>query len=265
MLDAATIGVIVDQVVNRMKETASEPQPAPQQSVQPPMDFSALMEDAVDTRHEELGQLHPDIQLSGLPLGAALKPAVKMAIWDGKYVDFQLLQDDITDDDDKFVIQANADSSFAIRKNNKGKKITTFEQWLRSFLVFASVMTEKFPHAAPGLFKYLSMVQAMHQRITGPAWLDYDKQFRKLKQVDPSKVWGKLEPEIHLMATMPMRNQPFRSQSSRQPNKSESTPKGYCYHFARGITCPRMPACQYQHKCYKCSGNHAAKNCNAVS
>lgn len=265
-LDADTIKSIVDQVVERMKDAqSSEAVPGGHdsgQQVNEDSDFHAILDDAITDRHESLGQLHPDIQFTGLPLGAALKPATKLAIWDGKYVDFQLLQDDAADDD-KFVLHANADSSFAIRKNTRGKKIATFEQWLQSFLVFASVMTEKFPGLAPDLFKYLSLIQAMSARIGGLAWFEYDKQFRKLKQVDPAKCWGKLDSETHLMAIMPLRNQPFRA-PLRNQSKGD-TPAGYCFHFSKGVPCPRSPACQYKHRCHKCQGNHPAKSCYTSS
>ena len=45
--------------------------------------------------------------------------------------------------------------------------------------VYAAVITERYPHQAPGLFKDVSDIGEMKRRFGGTAWKSYDESFRR--------------------------------------------------------------------------------------
>ena len=50
-------------------------------------------------------------------------------------------------------------------QSSKGKQISTIDQLTSAFLVFAAVYTQRFPHSAPGMFKYCKVVGILPRRV----------------------------------------------------------------------------------------------------
>ena len=50
-------------------------------------------------------------------------------------------------------------------QSSKGKHISTIDQLTSAFLVFAAVYTQRFPHSAPGMFKYCKVVGILPRRV----------------------------------------------------------------------------------------------------
>ena len=73
---------------------------------------------------------------------------------------------------------------FSLLPQARGRQISTIDQWTSAFLVFGAIYAQRFPEAAPGLFKYCEVVRDI--AATGPplAWRQYDARFRSLRQFD---------------------------------------------------------------------------------
>ena len=79
---------------------------------------------------------------------------------------------------------------FSLLPQARGRQISTIDQWTSAFLVFGAIYAQRFPEAAPGLFKYCEVVRDI--AATGPplAWRQYDARFRSLWQFNlPDFPW----------------------------------------------------------------------------
>ena len=81
----------------------------------------------------------------------------------------------------------------------------------------------------------------------------YDEQFRLSRSVDPSIPWEKIDYELWLMF--------MQSQSQPRPYTSPiAFSHNKCFNYNFKGSCDR-PACQYTHKCIKCSEGHPQLSC----
>lgn len=103
--------------------------------------------------------------------------------------------------------------------------------------------------------KYGEVVQDLAAR--GFNWRFYDENFRFLRQAQPSSFpWNNIHWELWMRAQHLVKRQyPLTSQQRRR-QQDQSTPKGHCFKFHRGVNCD--PVCAFKHLYYKCEGSYQA-------
>lgn len=142
----------------------------------------------------------------------------------------------------------------------RAKKNLLVETWLSCFHIFVGVHTSKFPHEAPVLMKYGEVVQDLAAR--GFYWKFYDENFRFLTQAQPASFpWGSIHWELWLRAQHSTVKKPQQPPPPARPKLiGQTTPKGYCFKFYKGVEC--VAGCAFKHSCYKCEVSHPVSRCN---
>ena len=90
------------------------------------------MDDIFDGVITKQGE-HPISYISSI--GSTLSPALKAKILEDKYINFANL---LQDQEENFTLSFNHERQLSLTPSNTNK-ITTFDQWLKCFLIFASI------------------------------------------------------------------------------------------------------------------------------
>ena len=111
----------------------------------------------------------------------------------------------------------------------------------------------KIPQDTPALMKYGSVIREL--ATLGANWKFYDENFRSIRQTQGTP-WDQIHAELWL------RSHSFRAKLGPQAGKSKQTgqriPKGFCWKFHKGVTCP---GCSFKHQCFRCGNNHPISKC----
>ena len=106
--------------------------------------------------------------------------------------------------------------------------------------------------------KYGEVIQDL--AVRGFNWRLYDENFRFLRQTQLSSFpWSGIHWELWMRAQHSNIGKP-RSTPGHPKSSEQSTPKGYCFKFHKGVQC--AAGCAFKHLCYKCNGPHQASRCN---
>lgn len=185
----------------------------------------------------------------GSSLGNHVSQPIKQKILKGEYIDLAImlqLGSDASDaDHHKLTVK---DGQLAIVSNPpKARKLTSIERWTDAMLVFAGIYISGHIDQAPHLLKYIDTIRTGASRNpNSQGWLDYDKQFRLRKSIDPSISWSAIDSELWLIYMASTTNNPTASHKCYDYNF-----KGYC----------SRQSCLYSHLCMYCSGSHPQVHC----
>lgn len=165
------------------------------------------------------------------PLGAHLKQEVRDRIWKGEYVEiFFLLPLE------KFNLdRVKPDESKKEDEEKRRYRLIpcTFNNWLQTFAILASVIGEKEPASCSALFCYLDAIGEAYRVYGGMAWLHYDEQFRQRKAVRPAIRWDQKDIGLWMKLMTPARsgNQffPGGAGGASTPGASAIRKKGVCW------------------------------------
>ncbi|KAJ8316309.1 hypothetical protein KUTeg_006323 [Tegillarca granosa] len=142
------------------------------------------------------------------------------------------------------------------------KKVSNIGQWTDAFMIFASIYLQKYQNVqmALDLLKYCSTIRWAASKVPGPAWRQYDEQFRLRRAKKPSKSWARLDLDLWLLfisAPTPLNNpsQKFNLGTKEPAGK----PKGICWDYNRN-KCTRS-VCKFKHICSKCHSQHPQSEC----
>ena len=145
---------------------------------------------------------------------------------------------------------------------SKGRRISTTDQWTSAFLLFGAIYTQRFPNAAPGMFKYCDIVCDI--AVTGPlfAWCQCDKQFRQLDPVRFSWDQPRWDLFFKVMYAKQVQGVSGRAPASpfNKPSCQPPFPTEYCWVYQRGGKCNTLQ-CKFKHVCAKCQLPHPAISC----
>jgi hypothetical protein len=74
--------------------------------------------------------------------------------------------------------------------NKSTQPIKNIHVWSSAFMIYASLMLEKFPNKGLEFFKYMHTVRMAASRGYSLGWVNYDEQYRLRKATSPSSSWG---------------------------------------------------------------------------
>ena len=202
------------------------------------------------------GEIQPQTKFLGSTIDNDLRDKIKKAA----FIDLPLLKK----------------SSYEIREGSttKLKQPKNFEEWLELFLIFATIRTTYFPQDAPHLFTYITRIRDLSKKQQGLVWRDYDLEFRRLKSVDSTLSWLKIDTDVlFTIPTHPDQPPPtqnvnkFNPPPPRQPFPSAggSPPTDACLPFYFGGWCSTIRSCTNKHICANCGNKgHSYHNCYAL-
>lgn len=160
---------------------------------------------------------------------------------------------------------------FSISSREQSTKLS-INQWSSAFIVFMSIMLERFPAEAQELLKYFRDIRLAGSR--SPNWWKYDEQFRQLKASNSSSSWGIINVELWLinisslvgLSTTPGQLNAQLSESSHKIPSATQSPKLITRNlYNSGHPCPFYPKCKFSHSCEACGGNHKKSTCRSHS
>lgn len=203
-----------------------------------------------------------------LPLGDHLLPATRDKICRGEFVDlFSLLfrelekkdKDELDDKDKEKIKKRTVDRTWA--------------NWLPGFLIFAGILARSQPWRAAPLFQYLYIIYKGYTGFSGPAWLQYDEEFRMRAAMNPALSWDQVHPQLWLQVMSPAwptagdrSHSGHLVQHAPSLNTTRSTagqvvqPRLLCWEFGAQGVCG-WKNCTYRHECSLCGGQHAFTAC----
>lgn len=126
-------------------------------------------------------------------------------------------------------------------------------------------MTKAQPWQATSLWQYIDIVYKGFIGFSGPAWLQYDEEFRMRAAINPSLRWDQVHPQWWLQVRMPVHpNTGERSDSGHLVQRASAVqpiqPKLLCWEFStQGVR--SCKSCRYRHECPFCGSAHAFSAC----
>lgn len=81
---------------------------------------------------------------------------------------------------------------------HKPRTFLSIDKWTLDFIIFTSIMLEKYRSGAQEFFKYMRDVRMAADRSLN-GWFTYDEQFRLCKVSDPHSTWGIINFELWLI------------------------------------------------------------------
>lgn len=212
------------------------------------------------------------------PISAHVPLKVKQKIWEGKFVDLSILLKSARELSDHLETQGQIqirNGTMCLVKH-KPRTFLSIDKWTSAFIIFTSIMLEKYRSRAQEFLKYMRDVRLAADRSAN-GWFTYDEQFRLRKVSDPHSSWGIINSELWLIHvtnnyTMQAQEKPIPPTQNffpqhKHPNiptakkKVNSPPNRYCYVFNSGKSCKFYPNCRFVHSCNSCGGSHPSIKC----
>lgn len=202
----------------------------------------------------------PSLSISAhIPLSLQVPLNIKQDIWSHKYIDFSLLlsKTDTHDNSNSIILDldsANTNNPVTLAwRKKKPAPITTFAQWSQAFNTFLAIYTEVYPKKAPHLAKYMDLVR--HLANCSGNWLQYDQEFRRLKERYKKLKWSRPQTELYTLALVKP-----PSESAKVGNYSASPKTAQvCWAWNKGREC--KPGCTFAHRCQLCQNRHPKFKC----
>ena len=184
-----------------------------------------------------------------LSLGAFVPEKLKLAIWNGDFVELATLVDKNFDQDEITLRISSTGSNIALAPKESTKNIN-ISKWISAFTIYMDIFIQKFPHETSNLLCYMNLIRDL-ERVHGVvAFNYYDRNFRAYKQCQPLP-WGALHHELWIKATtMAMAGVQTRT----------VTPGKLCFRYNKIQGC-NMRNCQYEHICGHCRKRHPQFRC----
>lgn len=237
-------------------------------------------------------------------VGANVPSKIKERIWAGKFVDFStLLKPEREALNDLEAGDIKIKNQKIVLEPSKPRSFLDIDDWTSAYIIFMSVMLEKFQTRTQEMLKYMRDIRLASRRSTRFGWGTYDEQYRLRKERDPYSSWGVINQELWLfyvhsntrydthnyqgISTYKTNNWQnnnvsnssasassthINTMSNRQvkrdttPNQSSKQKTGgilYCRFYNQGTDCHFYPRCRYLHACEICGGKHRRVQCRS--
>lgn len=237
------------------------------------------------------------------PVSSNVSMKMKEKIWNGEFIDLgsllksnQSMANDL-DIEGELTIKGGSISIMP----KKASSINNIHVWTSAFIIYASVLLEKWPEKGAEYFKYMQIVRLAASRGCSGGWILYDEQYRLRKSRSPTTSWGVVDGELWMLCVTTPNNSSYGNYSSQnqsnnsaysnygtqnqsnnsaygnfnnqsqgvggnnrftqQGKNAKQSHKLYCRLFNRGLVCNFGKLCKFLHKCQKCNGNHPASRC----
>lgn len=267
--DEATTSLDTVNVSSSIMPTQIEERQQPPQQAGESFNIPSVIEES-DFNLFEISDYQPVQTITTFdPLGSHIPHKLKQKIWEGKFIDLALLLKSAielaNEIESKGELQIR-DGKMCLVKQ-KTSSFLSIEKWTTAFIIFSSIMLEKYRTRAQELLKYMRDIRIAASKSSG--WFKYDEQFRLRKASDPHTSWGQINTELWLLFVNNNKS-PFNSDqpqiSYTPPTKHlhrPNTPSNnyYCNLYNSGKQCRFYPNCRFKHSCKYCDGTHAATNC----
>lgn len=202
-------------------------------------------------------------------LGGHIPLKLKQKIWEGKFIDLALLLKSAIELDNEIESKGELqirDGKMCLVKQ-KTNSFLSIEKWTTAFIIFSSIMLEKYRTRTQEMLKYMRDIRIAASKSSG--WYKYDEQFRLRKASDPHSSWGQINTELWLLFVNNNKtpfnpDQPHNAYNptiKHQPRLNTPSNNYYCNLYNSGKQCRFYPNCRFKHSCKLCGGTHAAINC----
>ncbi|XP_052076053.1 uncharacterized protein LOC127714117 [Mytilus californianus] len=233
----------------------------------------------LDTRLQ-VDQSPPYISSVFDPISSHIPVKIKEKIWNGEFIDLNILLKSTRD----LVNEQNLEGELVVKGgvlslvNQKRSPIKSIHVWTSAFMIYGSVMLEKWPNKGLEFFKYMQTVRMAASRGYSGGWVHYDEQFRLRKASSPFSSWGVVDMELWLLCVStpnvsPSFNTGLSNGNNHQLHNGNSSTSGAssqnlgqrrvftCRLFNNKGICTFGKNCKYTHKCSKCNGSHPYLEC----
>ena len=184
-------------------------------------------------------------------------------------------------------LQIGEDQHLEVPRKSRKHSISTFQEWVRCFSVYAHQLVAHQPMRSADLMGYLYLITTCQAEFNFQAYLAYDVAFRRKASKFHISAWGQIDPQLYLRPSgagkakprawcfhclAPTHSSPDcpnaggsakRARAARAGPKKAPTalPEGICHDYNRG-RCTRSP-CAYHHICTTpgCFGQHPSLHC----
>lgn len=132
-------------------------------------------------------------------VGQHVPSKLKQKIREGQFIDLSLLLKSAKEINNSLGGQGEIqirDGKLCIVKSNFGPYLT-IDKWTDAFMIFMSVMLEKFRTRAQEMLKYMRDIRLAAARSQG--WFKYDEQYRLRKASHPESSCGVINHEFRLI------------------------------------------------------------------
>ena len=85
----------------------------------------------------------------------------------------------------------------SVKNIAKKRPVTDILTWIECFSVMSAIIAAKFPERASHLFAYQRTIVRASQLFEGPAWVNYDAQFRRKASMTKSWEWGSSDTALY--------------------------------------------------------------------
>ena len=245
----------------------------------------AIEQSNVNLNSQFLGPQPPDMMTSIFdPISFNIPLKLKEKIWNGEFVELNLM----LKSNQTLLNKLSTVGNLAVKEGilsvvrKKSSPIKNRHVWTSAFMVYVSVMLEKWPIKGLEFLKYMHTVRTVASRGCPGGWVLHNEQYRLRKARFPASSWGVVDGELWMFCVTtpnngiqvnnPVNSSPLLvrnnlSYSSNSQNHGNinmtSTQKQRiaCKLYNRGLVCTFGKNCKFLHKCQKCNGNHPASMC----
>ena len=194
--------------------------------------------------------------------GATLDSKIKQKIWSTKYVDLATLRP-------KSESKSSPNDNQNGASSQNSKQPTSWSEWFRLFVTYASIYLKQFPEECSGVLTYMLRIHNLARKDPQSfVWRDYDEQFRNIKGLANDIPWHIVNQ--HILSQV--KDDALSGKSTfRKPvtNKFEQNPNafklGTCFDFNDNKKFCNRKTCKYAHRCSKCNGTHPQYMCGKSS
>ena len=214
------------------------------------------------------------------PIWSHIPVKIKEKIWNGEFIGPNILLNSTRD----LVNEQNLEGELVVKggvlsiANQKKSPIKSIHVWTSAFMIYGSVMLEKWPNKGLEFFKYMQTVRMAASRGYSEGWVHYDEQFRLRKTFSPFSSWGVVDMELWLLCVStpnvsPSVNTGLSNGNNHQLHSGNSLTSGASSQnleqhrvFTRRLfnnkgICTFGKNCKYTHKCSQCNGSHPYLEC----
>ena len=199
--------------------------------------------------------------------GTTLDPKIKRRIFAGEYIDLVTLAP--KEELPSYSFYTHNTNNAA---NAKPRQVGNFNEWMRLFIVYASVYGSKYPEQCVPMFNYMLRIYGLSTRQpVSYAWRLYDESFRKLRGFETKLAWHYIHHHIlaqvdeHLnIQSMAIKRRSGAGNKGDGPRnnavKGDRQP-GCCYAYNDSSKVCSRQKCPFLHRCSACLGAHPACQC----
>ena len=197
-----------------------------------------------------------------LTLGVDYKTRIK--IHAGEYVKFSSFLPSDSNSPAKYQYRSEEqDGKLVFFKSNEKDPINSITKWTEAYKVYVAILAEKYPLEIGNLIVYAQTVQKIAESCGDQAAHQYDDEFRRWRQKDPSACpWQSKIPELYLEALVLGLDYKFKSkkpQPFRAPLKHR-----YCFSYNNLGTCLKNNSCPNPNVCQIYAGKQWRKLCPKI-